>query len=197
MTTSTAPKNDSVHTPGRDLKAILQHVGIPAWMVDSSGYFIWVNDAYKELFGDRTGQHFEEIVPAEDLPLVQREFERKLAGAPAADYEIAAKLPDGRRVQTEVSTVRLDPDRYCGAVFGMAVPRSAPKTETTTYLTPRQNEVLQLLALGASTEQIAEELVLSRQTVRNYVRKILGALNAHSRLEAVVKARREGIVVDD
>jgi PAS domain S-box-containing protein len=197
MTPDTAAKNKRVDRPGRDLTAILQHVSIPAWMIDASGHFIWVNDAYKELFGDRTGQHFATVVPPEDLPLVQREFERKLAGAPATDYEIAAKLPDGRRVQTEVSTVRLDPDRYCGAVFGMAVPRSAPMGETTTYLTPRQNDVLQLLALGASTDQIAEELVLSRQTVRNYVRQILGALDAHSRLEAVVKARREGIVVDD
>lgn len=197
MKTFAAQQNAWVDSPGHELKVILQHVSIPAWMIDSDGYFIWVNEAYKELFGDRTGQHFAAIVPAEDMPLVQQEFRRKLAGAPATDYEIAVLLPDGRRVQTEVSTVRLDPDRYYGAVFGMAVPRSAPAAQSPTYLTPRQNEVLQLLAVGASTEQIADELVLSLQTVRNYVRQILRALRAHSRLEAVVKARREGIVVDD
>jgi DNA-binding CsgD family transcriptional regulator len=196
MKTLATQENAWMDSPGHELKAILQHVSIPAWMVDSGGYFIWVNDAYKELFGDRTGQHFAAVVPAKDMPLVLREFRRKLAGAPASDYEISALLPDGRRVQTEVSTVRLDPDRYCGAVFGMAVPRSAPTAETPTYLTPRQNEVLQLLAVGASTDQIAEELFLSQQTVRNHVRQILRALRAHSRLEAVVKARREGIIVD-
>jgi len=78
----------------------------------------------------------------------------------------------------------------------MAVAHLRPTKRSRTHLTPRQHEVLQLLADGASTDQIAEELVLSRETVRNYVRHILQALRAHSRLEAVVKARREGLVTD-
>jgi two-component system response regulator DesR len=56
--------------------------------------------------------------------------------------------------------------------------------------------VLQLLSDGASTDQIAAELHLSLHTVRNFVRQILQSLRVHSRLEAVVKARREGLVAD-
>ena len=62
------------------------------------------------------------------------------------------------------------------------------------HLTPRQAEVLRLLEHGRSTEQIAEHLHLSIETVRNHVRAILRALHVHSRLEAVAVARREHLV---
>ena len=57
------------------------------------------------------------------------------------------------------------------------------------HLTPRQAEVLRLLERGRSTTQIAEELHLSRETVRNHVKNLLHALGASSRLEAVAVAR--------
>jgi len=61
-------------------------------------------------------------------------------------------------------------------------------------LTPREREVLQLLADGRSNQEIADQLFLSRNTVRNHVQNALAKLNAHSKLEAVAIARREGIV---
>ena len=61
------------------------------------------------------------------------------------------------------------------------------------FLTPRQAEVLRLLERGRSTEQIADQLHLSLETVRNHIRAVLRALNVHSRLEAVAVARREHI----
>jgi DNA-binding NarL/FixJ family response regulator len=63
-------------------------------------------------------------------------------------------------------------------------------------LTRRQLEVLRLLAEGKSTAQIAAELGLSRTTVRNYVANLLTALGVHSRLQAVVAARKAGILDD-
>ena len=66
----------------------------------------------------------------------------------------------------------------------------------TTNLTPRQKDVLQLLALGPSTEQLASELHLTTETVRNHIRHVLKALDAHSSLEAVVVARRQGLIRD-
>ncbi len=61
-------------------------------------------------------------------------------------------------------------------------------------LSARELEVLRLLATGASTTEIVEQLVLSPHTVRNHVRNILTKLGAHSKLEAVAIAAREGIV---
>jgi DNA-binding NarL/FixJ family response regulator len=55
-------------------------------------------------------------------------------------------------------------------------------------------EVLQLLGQGASTDDIAAELHLSRETVRNHVRHIFRALDVHSRLEAVAVAHERGLL---
>ncbi len=62
------------------------------------------------------------------------------------------------------------------------------------HLTKRQSEVLELLGEGASTDQIATSLHLSKETVRNYVRQVLRALGAHSRLEAVALAHQDGLL---
>jgi DNA-binding NarL/FixJ family response regulator len=61
-------------------------------------------------------------------------------------------------------------------------------------LTPRESEVLQLLAEGVSNQQIADKLVLSLHTVRNHVQNVITKLGAHSKLEAVAAAVREGII---
>ncbi|HLN15668.1 MAG TPA: response regulator transcription factor [Acidimicrobiales bacterium] len=62
-------------------------------------------------------------------------------------------------------------------------------------LSPRELEVLQLLADGASTDEIVARLVISPHTARNHVRNILSKMGVHSKLEAVSVAAREGIVV--
>jgi DNA-binding NarL/FixJ family response regulator len=51
--------------------------------------------------------------------------------------------------------------------------------------------VLRLLERGLSTKQIARELHLSPDTVRNHVRHLLRALGVNSRLEAVAAARQK------
>lgn len=61
-------------------------------------------------------------------------------------------------------------------------------------LTAREVEVLKLLAAGVSNQQIAEELVLSLHTVRNHVQNVITKLGAHSKLEAVATAVREGLI---
>jgi len=61
-------------------------------------------------------------------------------------------------------------------------------------LTPRELEVLRAVATGADTRNIARLLGLSTATVRNHVRSILEKLGAHSRLQAVAHATRDGIL---
>ena len=64
-------------------------------------------------------------------------------------------------------------------------------------LTPREREVLALLAKGRSTNQMVDDLVVSVHTVRNHIRNILTKLQARSRLEAVAIAIRLGLVETD
>ena len=61
-------------------------------------------------------------------------------------------------------------------------------------LTRREREVLELLGEGESKERIGERLFLSPNTVRNHIQGILSKLGAHSRLEAVAVAVREGLI---
>jgi putative two-component system response regulator len=64
-------------------------------------------------------------------------------------------------------------------------------------LGPRELEVLGLMARGLPNKLLAEQLYLSLNTVRNHVQHILCKLGAHSKLEAVATAVREGIIERD
>jgi DNA-binding NarL/FixJ family response regulator len=61
-------------------------------------------------------------------------------------------------------------------------------------LTDRELEVLKLVAQGLSNREIAEQLYISENTVKNHVRNILEKLHLHSRMEAVVYAVREKLL---
>lgn len=61
-------------------------------------------------------------------------------------------------------------------------------------LTSRELEVLQLLSEGRATQEIAQKLFLSVNTVRNHVASILGKLGVRSRLEAVTEGMRLGLI---
>ena len=60
-------------------------------------------------------------------------------------------------------------------------------------LTPREREVLVLVAQGASNRQIAETLVVSERTARTHVSAILSKLGLVSRTQAALWAVREGL----
>jgi len=60
-------------------------------------------------------------------------------------------------------------------------------------LTPREQEVLEWMAGGASNKTIAQELVISPKTVRNYVSRIYSKLGVESRAQAIVLAREAGL----
>jgi DNA-binding NarL/FixJ family response regulator len=76
----------------------------------------------------------------------------------------------------------------------LAVYLSTRQSRAAGILSKREREVLIELASGASTEQIASSLFLSVHTVRNHVHSVLHKLDVHSRLEAVSRARREGLL---
>lgn len=61
-------------------------------------------------------------------------------------------------------------------------------------LTPREYEVLDLLASGLSDREIASRLVVSVETAHTYTKRLLQTLNVHNRLQAVLKGMRCGMV---
>lgn len=89
-----------------------------------------------------------------------------------------------------------------GAVFGSAVAdtitrllaRSAePQIEAFDGLTPREIEVLDLVAAGLNNAEIAVRLFLSPKTVRNTVSSIFGKLDVRDRPQAIIRARNAGL----
>ena len=98
---------------------------------------------------------------------------------------------DGERVATEISSVPLVHGDHVVGVFGQVSKLvEEPHAHPELHLTPRQSEVLELLERGRSTKQIADELHLSTETVRNHIRHLMRAIGAHSRLEAVAIANQ-------
>ena len=192
---------DSVPLPHKihgDLQGAVDAINIPAYVIDPSGVIRWINRAAREIAGDIEGQQFTSVVAPEDRRRAREFFARKVAGtATVTDAEFAIVNTHGDRVTIEVSSVPLQRGHRVIGVFGQ-VPHSVFEAPPATHptLTPRQTEVLRLLELGRSTRQIADELHLSTETVRNHVRGVLRALGVHSRLEAVTIARRDHLVAN-
>ena len=74
-----------------------------------------------------------------------------------------------------------------------ATPRVATAPDPFPQLTPREREILQLIAQGLDNAGIARRLVLTEKSVRNRVSDILTKLRARSRAEAVALARNAGL----
>jgi PAS domain S-box-containing protein len=183
--------------PDGAIRRALSEIGVPAGIVDKSGILRWSNERAVELFGDQRGLAFPDVVAPESRQWARLVMARLVVGGqPGVNWRATLVDRHGRKFPAEIHSVPLTDGKTLIGVFGIvhvaeaAAGAGAPQTP----LTPRQLEVLHALANGASTRQIAETLGISVETVRNYVRAILGALEVHSRLEAVIAARRLGLV---
>lgn len=88
-----------------------------------------------------------------------------------------------------------DPDEFLARVRRHVAPRARVDTalSTAAALTPRELEVLRLLAEGLDQAEIAERLVISPKTVATHIQHILVKLGVHSRAQAVAAAHRHGL----
>jgi PAS domain S-box-containing protein len=181
---------------GGDVEDALERINVPSYVIDASGVVQWVNSSARQLVGDARGRRFTSVVAPEETRRAREIFARNIAGTGnVTDVEVVLVDADGNRISVEISSVRLHRGHRVIGVFGQVVarPQARPQPKHP-HLTPRQTEILRLLEHGRSTRQIAEELHLQRDTVRNHVRNLLRALGVHSRLEAVAVARHEHLL---
>jgi PAS domain S-box-containing protein len=177
---------------GGDVEAALERVNVPSYVIDRAGVVKWMNEAARRLVGDHVGRQFTSVVAPEDTRRARELFTRKVMGnSEVTDAAVAVVDAAGDRLSVEISSVPLRRGEHIVGVFGQVTEvLEEPHAHPALHLTPRQAQVLRLLERGLSTAQIAEELGLSRETVRNHIRRLLRALGASSRLEAVALARR-------
>ena len=177
---------------------LLEAVAVPAYIVDNDLRVRWQNAASKELVGDLRGrlEGSSQVVP-EDLDRARDAFTQKQNGAEHAEVELSVLRRDGTLVRIAVSSVPLkNPAGQMIGSFGLiqVLGELDPASERAPRLSPRERETLALLAAGHSTVEMAERMAISKETVRNHVKRVLRALDASSRVEAVAKARRAGLV---
>jgi LuxR family transcriptional regulator, maltose regulon positive regulatory protein len=99
-------------------------------------------------------------------------------------------------LQTPTPTHKAYAQKLLAAFHGLSGRSIVEKAQTDLVepLTPRELEVLRLLAAGCSNRQIAETLVLAEGTVKFYVHAVLAKLEVHSRTQAIAKARELNLV---
>lgn len=180
---------------GGDVEDALERVKVPSYVIDEHGIIRWINPAAETLVGNVRGRQFTSVVAPEETGRAKDAFARHMISTQDVELPIVLLDEDGERVSVEVSSVCLYSGHRVIGIFGQLTDLDQePERQPHPHLTPRQTEVLGLLEHGRSTDQIARELHLSIETVRNHVRAILRALGVHSRLEAVALARREHLV---
>jgi DNA-binding CsgD family transcriptional regulator len=115
-------------------------------------------------------------------------------GAAALRERVRATYADLRRLAADLDDPLLR-DALVRAADNLApeAPASA-QALALVHLTQRERDVLALVALGSSNARIAEELGLTLHTVKGYVKNVMAKLGAATRLEAVVLARRAGLL---
>lgn len=112
-----------------------------------------------------------------------------LKDLPPTDLAQAIRLANAGIFQLDPSVA----GKLVGALGDGNVKRPSSDTLDTFNLSLREQEVLKLLASGATNQEIAEELIISLGTVKNHVSNILGRLGLRDRVQAALFARENGL----
>jgi DNA-binding CsgD family transcriptional regulator len=177
------------------LEAMLGALPVPAYTNDLGGYITWQNAAAQEIGGDRRGTHYSEAVPPEELQRARETWAAVTLSGATRRRTGLYKRANGELAKLEVIVSPIRVHGEIVGVFGIAIPHDdLPHPSPAERLSPRQLDVLRLLVQGKTTNQIAEELHLAVETVRNHIGGLLKVLGARTRLEATLIALRDGVV---
>jgi PAS domain S-box-containing protein len=182
---------------------LLDSLAVPASLHDVNGYFVHGNPAAERASGysnaELVGRHHTDLVRPEARETVETQFRRAVERGEPTDFETVFFDAGGHLRGVRAQHLPL---HYGGTIVGVLIlafevrhPPSEPvRFRPDPRLTPRQREILDLIASGLSTAEVARELTLSPETVRNHLRNAFGELGAHTRVEAIAAAQRLGLL---
>lgn len=176
---------------------------VPSSLHDVRGRFVHMNAAAEQASGftnaQMRGRELTDRLPPEARAPVRAVFRRAVEHGEPTDFETIFVDASGDTRGARIQQLPLrDGDQIVGVLtlaFGVrTLPSGSIGLRPRPPLTPRQQEVLELIASGRSTSEIARELTLSSETVRNHLRNLLQALSAHTRIEAIATAQGLGLL---
>jgi PAS domain S-box-containing protein len=182
---------------------LIDRLVVPVSLHDVDGRFVHMNAAAERASGysndQLLGRHFTKLLRPEARENVEAQFRRAVERGEPTDFETVFVDGGGhvRGVRAQHLPLR-DGDTIVGVLilaFDVRRPPSEPiRLKPHPRVTPRQREVLDLIASGLSTAEVATELTLSPETVRNHLRNASRELRAHTRVEAIAAAQRLGLL---
>ncbi|MCX6389060.1 MAG: LuxR C-terminal-related transcriptional regulator [Solirubrobacterales bacterium] len=185
-------------------------------LADDDRHYTAVNDASVKLLRFSRDQllkmRIDDVTPPEGLATIDETWSAFLTtGTLMGSFDVLTG--DGRRLSvTFNATANVMPGQHLSiflvgsasradrAIHGKlptAVKSSKKTNGTTPRLRPRELEILSLLALGLTGQQIATDLGISRETVRVHIRNAMQTLGAQTRVQAIGLAMRDGHIALD
>jgi PAS domain S-box-containing protein len=182
---------------------LVDRLVVPVSLHGLDGRFLHINAAAERASGklnaELLGREITHLLPPEAHENVRAQFRRAVERGEPTDFETAFVDASGHLRGVRVQQLPLrDGDTIVG-VLTLAFDVRGPPSETLGLkpdprLTLRQRQVLELIASGLSTAEVAKELTLSTETVRNHLRNASKELRAHTRVEAIAAAQRLGLL---
>jgi PAS domain S-box-containing protein len=186
---------------------------VDLWLVDSlvlpvslhglDGRFVHANAAAERASGysnaELLGRHFTDLVRPEAKEGVATQFRRAVEHGEPTDFVTVFVDAGGNLRGVRAQHLPLQHD---GTIVGVLIlafevarlPSESVRPQPVPRVTPRQRQILTLIASGLSTAEVARELTLSPETVRNHLRHAFRELGAHNRVEAIAAAQRLGLL---
>lgn len=173
-------------------------------MVDSEGACIYVNPAWTTFTGqsqeEALGDGWQEVIHPRDLQHCIRVLTYGVTNAISAQAEFRFKHQnDGYQWFSACGKplLRLDGnyDSYTCRLEAIQAPERRNLDGTVYHLTDREREVLTLIAMGKTSDEVGTILDLSRRTVDSHVAAAIEKTNASNRIQAVVEGIKRGEII--
>jgi DNA-binding CsgD family transcriptional regulator len=191
----------------RQLWRVFENSRVPMVMVDHERRYLAANAPARLLFRLRLvellGRRIDDLTAPHQLRSMYELWQRLMEeGAVAGPYDVG--FPDGSELKTVYCALRnalpgqhlivFAPADWPGEELGQADSDRLERDHLARPLSPREREVLGLIAAGADQHQIAETMTISAATVRTHVRNLLRKLGARNRAHAIALAMQAGLI---